>query len=148
MVVLKSGTQKMLGGVVGPHDRKKRIVRGLLVCEIGVNHGERFTVAVTHLDHMSRAEREVQMSHVVEVLELHRRPLVLMGDLNTLRRYFFAHTELCAVVTTYFSCAPTLRHSNTPPTLAGLDPLTFLQKSSLLSSEKKQLVGTVGGDCI
>ena len=89
VVTLPAGAKKFLGGVVGAHGSRHRITRGMLVCEIDIGMGggdERVTVAATHLDHMSRAERLVQLTHVVEELDLHRRPVVLLGDLNTLRR--------------------------------------------------------------
>mmetsp|Transcript_41238 Transcript_41238/g.110134 ORF Transcript_41238/g.110134 Transcript_41238/m.110134 type:complete len:170 (+) Transcript_41238:100-609(+) len=44
------------------------------------------TVAVTHLDHIAEAQREVQLDHVVEQLSGKVGSLVLLGDANALTR--------------------------------------------------------------
>ena len=62
------------------------IVRGMLSASIRV-HGVDTRVAVTHLDHMSSAERRVQMNHVLQTLaESDDQQCLIMGDLNALGR--------------------------------------------------------------
>ena len=57
---LDGGTEVTL-----PDGSSKRIVRGLLVADLAT-----VRVAVTHLDHMSEAERVRQTSHILSLLEV------------------------------------------------------------------------------
>lgn len=85
-------TQLKGGSRIKFEDKVHQIVRGLLVCSIdGSPVGlPKFTVAATHLDHMSEDERRVQLRHVREVLESvkteRNEPVVLCGDFNALKR--------------------------------------------------------------
>jgi endonuclease/exonuclease/phosphatase family metal-dependent hydrolase len=71
-----------------------RIARGLVsasVCVLGVSA----RVALTHLDHMSAAQRAVQMTHVLSTLD-DGSPLeqsLVVGDLNALARADYSRAE-------------------------------------------------------
>lgn len=92
------------GGTIVKHGAGSHCIkRGLLVAEIT---GLDLTVACTHLDHISEHEREVQLSHVVEVLSQcsadsgggGRGKLVLMGDLNALTRSDYNETHWSSLI--------------------------------------------------
>ena len=65
-VTFPAGTRKLNGEIARPNEAH-RIVRGLLTVNIAF-HGEVVRIALTHLDHMSTAQRQVQLTHVLEVL--------------------------------------------------------------------------------
>lgn len=77
------------GGSVVTDRRGKphRIVRGLLIATFEMPRGESVQLACTHLDHMSTAQRQVQLRHVLaELLPSSHSHTLLVGDLNALRR--------------------------------------------------------------
>ena len=59
---------KKLNGEIAKEGEKHRLARGLLEVDIEVPGRGELTVAVTHLDHIAEAQREVQLDHVVEQL--------------------------------------------------------------------------------
>lgn len=78
---LEGGTQVRLGdGSV------HRIARGLLGASVTVL-GTDVRIAVTHLDHMSSAERQTQMRHCLQAHDAApTEQCLVVGDLNALRR--------------------------------------------------------------
>ena len=91
-----AGTQK-LNGEVAKEGELHRIVRGLAIVELelgGVGNAtpplpsSRFAVGCTHLDHISRKQRLVQLAHVAEEMAATAAtvPTMVLGDLNTLTR--------------------------------------------------------------
>eukprot|EP00756_Hemistasia_phaeocysticola_P043743 Hpha_TRINITY_DN17317_c0_g1::TRINITY_DN17317_c0_g1_i1::g.137943::m.137943 len=94
---LSDGGNTLNGGSVLTHKgREHRIVRGLLTCDVEVPCGEeslRLTVACTHLDHISQAERRAQLRHVCEIVQPRQRPVVFFGDMNALQRADYTDAE-------------------------------------------------------
>jgi len=87
---IPAGSPRFMGGVA-EKEHHHRIVRGMLECDIavpenGIQPRRTFTVAVTHLDHMSEEQRQIQLAHVVETLQAGQHPTVLVGDMNALTR--------------------------------------------------------------
>mmetsp|Transcript_36262 Transcript_36262/g.116157 ORF Transcript_36262/g.116157 Transcript_36262/m.116157 type:complete len:314 (+) Transcript_36262:263-1204(+) len=85
-------TQHLRGGAVvtfGNTDERHHVVRGLLVVKVkGL-----FSVAVTHLDHVDEDERATQATSLLEALEQGEsssRDVLLIGDLNALRKADYA----------------------------------------------------------
>ena len=100
------------GGTVVPYDGGEyRIHRGMLAVEFAVPAGAvgqssssasagggsrgalNLTVACTHLDHITEAERETQLRHIVRSLGGDERAVVLLGDLNALTRSDYSADE-------------------------------------------------------
>lgn len=85
-------------GEVAKEDIVKRIVRGMLECDLALDgQGNTLTVAVTHLDHIDEAQREIQLAHVLELLETRLGRTVLLGDLNALTRSDYTEDEWAAL---------------------------------------------------
>jgi len=100
-VVFPAGTRR-LSGEAAEGGVPYRIIRGLLECDIELPHlpavgSRRLTVAVTHLDHISEEQREVQLDHVLEALRT--KGDLLVGDLNALTRSDYSDEEWARLVT-------------------------------------------------
>ena len=82
------------GGFMGEHNGQPyRIHRGMLAVDFALpGSGPALRVAVTHLDHISEAERRVQLEHVVSRLPP-SVTTVVMGDLNALTRSDYTDGE-------------------------------------------------------
>eukprot|EP00038_Savillea_parva_P007916 m.173289 g.173289 ORF g.173289 m.173289 type:complete len:292 (-) comp13674_c0_seq1:151-1026(-) len=116
-VSLPAGTRTWRGTVTREGERY-RIVRGLLVCEVSLPNGHNLIVSATHLDHMSLAERIVQMEHCLEELpDGGATPVLLLGDFNTLRRADYTAAEWTAL------CDRAKAKGWRPPEDGGLDVL-------------------------
>ena len=89
-VQFPAGTKK-LNGDIAKAGEKHRIARGMLVVDME-NGMRNLRCGVTHLDHMSMKERQVQLKHIVEELipkdieSEKNTDIILLGDLNALTR--------------------------------------------------------------
>ena len=89
-VQFPAGTKK-LNGDIAKAGEKHRIARGMLVVDME-NGTRNLRCGVTHLDHMSMKERQVQLKHIVEELipkdieSEKNTDIILLGDLNALTR--------------------------------------------------------------
>eukprot|EP01045_Picozoa_sp_COSAG04_P000992 COSAG04_NODE_29_length_36122_cov_73.422619_14_plen_202_part_00 len=83
---------------MGEHNGQPyRIHRGMLAVDFALpGSGASLRVAVTHLDHISEAERRVQLEHVVSRLPP-SVTTVVMGDLNALTRSDYTDGEWAAL---------------------------------------------------
>lgn len=80
-------------GEIAKEGEKHRLGRGLLEADVDVPGGM-VTFAVTHLDHISESQREVQLEHILQSLAPSlTRPLVLLGDMNALTRNDYTDDE-------------------------------------------------------
>eukprot|EP00514_Thraustochytrium_sp_LLF1b_P007915 CAMPEP_0184537230 /NCGR_PEP_ID=MMETSP0198_2-20121128/16914_1 /TAXON_ID=1112570 /ORGANISM="Thraustochytrium sp., Strain LLF1b" /LENGTH=297 /DNA_ID=CAMNT_0026930529 /DNA_START=1828 /DNA_END=2721 /DNA_ORIENTATION=+ len=80
--------------------KRHRIVRGLLVCQISppaTTSLPSFSIAATHLDHISEQQRRIQIEHVINTLDQIDHPIVLCGDLNAFHREDYSHEEWAAI---------------------------------------------------
>ena len=104
---VKSTRTHLEGGFESEHNGKPyRIHRGMLAADFAVPLSAvddsdvlALTVAATHLDHISEAERRTQLSHVVRALGEHEQPgraIVLLGDLNAMTRSDYSNDEWAA----------------------------------------------------
>jgi len=87
-----AGTRKM-NGDIAKEGELHRIARGLLECDIELAAGRVITIAVTHLDHINEAERELQLEHLLEALGPNRERAIVVGDLNALDRDDYSQEE-------------------------------------------------------
>lgn len=90
-----AGTKKF-NGEIAKEGELHRIGRGLLECDIQLpadNASRVLTIAVTHLDHISEDQRNVQLSHVLEALGTNSHRSLLIGDLNALSRSDYSADE-------------------------------------------------------
>jgi endonuclease/exonuclease/phosphatase family metal-dependent hydrolase len=109
-----AGTKK-LNGEIAKAGELHRLARGMLECDIKVPHAHWHggggggdgdiepvdstivTFAVTHLDHITELQREVQIEHVLETLAPRRNHTILLGDLNALWRPDYSGDEWRAI---------------------------------------------------
>lgn len=70
-----------------------KILRGMTCVEVEHNLGFKFKIACTHLDHIQEKERRIQLRHIEELLDF-TKPLLLIGDLNALKRSDYSDYQL------------------------------------------------------
>jgi len=97
---IKGGTEMALtpgirkyNGDIAKAGEVHRLARGMLECDVEMPDVGVVTVAVTHLDHISEEQREVQLDHILEVLGPNTSRTLLLGDLNALTRQDYTAEE-------------------------------------------------------
>ena len=79
---LPPGAARFDGSTVGTSGAVHRLQRGMLEVDVSVpGLAPLLTVAVTHLDHISEAERAVQLRHVLDQLSPRAANAILLRNM-------------------------------------------------------------------